>query len=695
MRTIEGRLPFSALAIAVAGLCAADVRAQQLSPPLNDDLANAVEVAGTEFQLDADLGTATRESFEPYSPFHCGHTAWWTWTAPAAGIYQWDSTASSNTVAVAVYRQDNLEDWTPIGSTYLRPAYGMLVPETTGSFQAQAGVRYLIQLDLTRILYFGALFDLNSWCRVTPRGVSVAFRKSDLVAPLNDNFADRVTLTGSNALFSADLSAATGEADEPRVTGAALKRTLWWSWESPGYGSARIRKIGPNAAPVVGIYSGGELASLQLLASSATEFTNTCYRDARAHDSIDWDTVPGGRYEIQVDRFPWFAATAPADLELVFSPAPANDEPAGALPLTGLETSLIVSNTAATRRPGEVAIPTQSGSNSVWFRWTAPARGIVQVTRFAPVRYTDPAYQPTQDAGSDAGYEEWNAVTGMCSPDLVDMHPPPPFVPVFGLFDGSPAQPGESGGPGTILSYGTDGLIAEVPAADDYWIELDGDQNTSGVTPMNLLLTPPPANDDFENRVVLPTESVRVNGRTFAATRQPADPAYLENNTSLDRSVWWEWRAPAAGRWTLFVVRGRGENKFVVYRGAAATTGSEAGSTEYQPVIFDGQAGETFQIGAFALGGLGGNIEFTLTEVAAPVPRLLSVRDEWWGERWVHLQLPDNSGLSYVVDRSDDLSAWTPVVTNANFASHFLDIQSDPGKAGEFFRTRLQDGPGP
>src|SRR5204862_1139189 len=211
----------------------------------------------------------------------------------------------------------------------------------------------------------------------------------------------------------------------------------------------------------------------------------------------------------------------------------------------------------------------------------------------------------------------------------------------------------------------------------------------------NLLLITPPANDNFTNRIALPSAPLRVAGRSFAATREVTDPVYLENNRFLDRSVWWEWRAAAAGRWTLFVVKGGGENKFVGYRGDTPVTQNEAASTANQPLIFECAAGETVQIGVFVLAGFGGNIEFTLTPVVAPTPRLLSVMNYWWGDRSVQLQLPDNSGLSYVVDRSDALATWTPISTNANAWSHVLSIPSDPGKLAEFFRTRLRDSPGP
>jgi hypothetical protein len=59
------------------------------------------------------------------------------------------------------------------------------------------------------------------------------------------------------------------------------------------------------------------------------------------------------------------------------------------------------------------------------------------------------------------------------------------------------------------------------------------------------------------------------------------------------------------------------------------------------------------------------------------------------------LQLPDNSGLTYILERSDDLVAWTPVSTNANAWSHVVSLPSDSSKLAEFFRTRIQGSPVP
>jgi hypothetical protein len=108
---------------------------------------------------------------------------------------------------------------------------------------------------------------------------------------------------------------------------------------------------------------------------------------------------------------------------------------------------------------------------------------------------------------------------------------------VFGLFDQESSLPDRPSAPTSLLTYGINNLIADVFRGRDYWIELDGDQCSSGTTPLNLLLIPVPVNDDFTNRISLPSESVRVRGRTFAATREAADPVYRENDHQLNRSA--------------------------------------------------------------------------------------------------------------------------------------------------------------
>jgi hypothetical protein len=659
-----------------------------LLPPPNDHFTNALEIAGDQFVLSADLGAATREAFEPYpSGGDHGQTAWWSWVAPQAGIMQWTSEESPNTVAVAVFRRDALGQLKPVARTYRRPVTsGWLAPDSNGSFHAETGVRYFIQLDLSG----------DDWLRggmeiipigfpggppPEPRPVRVFFSRSLEMAPANDRFSDRVLLPGTNAVFEAGLSGATGELEEPRVSEEALSRTRWWTWVAPDYGTARIHAT--NEMPVVNIFKQGVLHSLDLLASSATRFGNPCHSYAATRAWLQWDTVPGGRYEIQVDRFPHLLLQDPTMLELGFVFAPANDEPEHAEIITGRDLSLTASTLASTLRPGELKIPTQSGSNSVWYRWTAPASGIVEVTRSEPLRYDDPSHEPGYNSGEGLIII---SPSHPCRGAMVDLNPPPPFVPVFGLFYRSVTSDAPANRPNIFVTYGTNGFIAEIQARE-YWIALDGDRGSSGETPMNLLLIPPPANDHFTNRIVLPSSPVKVTGRTFAATRDASDPLYVEGGQTLRRIVWWEWRAPAAGLCSLVVSRGNNENHFKIFRGQAPLVGNETAGTLHEPVTFMADEGEVFQIGVFARAGFGGNIQFTISSLEPPLIGAMQLEGDR-PQRQARLRLMENAGLPYVIESSPDLVTWTPAFTNTQAWPHWIFVPANR-KSAEFFRTVL------
>src|SRR5207247_7379298 len=100
----------------------------------------------------------------------------------------------------AVYFEDAFEQLTPIATTYRRPVRfslsWVLVPEPTGSFQAEQGHRYLIQVDLT-------LNPLVAQTPSAPRPVALIFTKSELVAPPNNNFASRLPLAVSSSVYIA------------------------------------------------------------------------------------------------------------------------------------------------------------------------------------------------------------------------------------------------------------------------------------------------------------------------------------------------------------------------------------------------------------------------------------------------------------------------------------------------------------
>ena len=675
---------FKALCAALFILGAPLLRAQtNATPPVNDSFTNAIVVTGTDFQLEADLGAATFEANEPDFPFALTFrkTAWWKWTPSENCRIQWNAGQSSNLVAVWIYEVTATNQFEYVAATpWLADHHGYNVPMQYGSLDVRTGKQYLIRLDIARAVPAGVPLFLPSPSLV-PKPVSVHFQKPPGPAPTNDNFGNRILLSGTNITFTADLSAATSETNEPLVAPNSLHHTLWWTWTAPDFGSVTITTRNTNESAALAIYAEATHFPLTSAASSITEYGNQCHAEFGTRGTATWHVAPGARYTIQVDRFLQLADLTPFELELAFNPAPTNDTVEGATLLEGNDISLQVSNLYSTHRTNEPTIPGQSGANSVWFKWTAPTNGILQATRLEPIRYEEPSSTPWE-----IGLISWSTVPIPCN-SYGDIHALPPFIAVFGLFAGDPATPAS---PMPVVAYGTNGITSDVIAGKTYWLQLDGAQDTSGETPLNLLFIPSPLNDSFANRIRLTSESLKVTGRTFAASHEATDPAYSATNALMSRSVWWQWQMPTSGRWTFFVTQGAWDNKFAVYRGTNATGLSEIKNSSNEPIIFEGQAGDVFQIGVFALTTFGGNIEFTLKPVTAPALRFSSGQDYWnQGVRNNRLQLPNNSGLPYVVERSFDLQQWTPVLTNANAWSHPIDLLTEVGLPQTFFRTRL------
>lgn len=659
-------------------VCGAGIQAQITIPvpPLNDQFAGASSVTGANFDLTADLGAATREDFEPFTPCLFGHTAWWTWTAPQTGICAWAADTNTNAVAVTVYRQDSFHQLVLVEAPFWKASTNRAVIAPYGSFPAEKDITYYLQLDIPADIVSGIWWPFLPFDRTYPAHAQFACITN--AAPLNDAFEQRATLKGSNAVFSGNLFAATGEPGEPRLPGDAMLRTLWWHWDAPGQGTARLQCLNPKDIPVVGIFQRGQLGQLQLVTCSGTEFGNSLYRCWRARTELRWQVAAGQSFEIAVDRYPEMDPAADFAFTLDWIPPQTNDNYATPQWLAGTDISLVVSNTFATHTPDETLFYGTNFTQSAWFAWRATDAGVVQISTDEPVRFDDPSWS-LLPIGSVVIYQPsdpwWTA--------LEDLHPLPPFIPVWGALC-SGAHSTNIAGPSEQV------LWADASLGDELRICLGGKAGTAGETPFYFLLTPPPANDHFTNRIRLPSAPVQVKGRTFAASIDATDPWVAQLYIAY-RSVWWEWQAPSAGIWALQIGGQDGSNLFAIYRGAKATHETEIKHGQYHPLLFDAAAGEFFQIGVFSSQiSWGGNVEFTLTQA---VPPGLNLRRYTPGADFsqsltFHI-LPQNP-FAYWIESSTDLANWTPVWTNGPYASEELELTIYGSSPHRFFRTRLR-----
>ena len=665
--------------------------------PVNDDSAHATVVSGPQFTLAADLGGATREIFEPasaeiYGPY--GQTVWWKWVAPDTGVWIWDAAHGSNAVTVTVLTRDAFDEWNVLTETYLRPvaAAGGLIgtptiaPDLTGSFPAAAGDSYWLRLDGVSNSG-GILFPMHD--PLGPYPVSVTFTRLIEPTPLNDAMANRRHLGpesgGTN--FSGLLAAATSEPDEPRAHPASVGRTLWWDWLAPCRGTARIVIDETNQAPLLVVYRRSAWERLEALASSSTEFGNECTRFWHARPSFEWDTTEGESYLIQADAFPEFDRSQPFHARLAFTPAPTNDLFETPIEVQGLDWQLIATNEGATRTAGEPALPGQPGGSSVWFRWLLPSPGLVQVTTNEPTRFAEPGVEvlPPGGGGSTGGVFTWSA--GPCSGSFEDLHPRPPYSPVLGLFDRFGTV-----GNRPILQYRSHATneVWTVVQGGELWIQMDGPEGVTGTNPLQGRLTPPPPNDARAARIVLPSQPVRVTGRTAGATLEVGETLPAAVGSAPRNSVWWEWSAPSAGLWVLRVRAGHLDNVFGLHRSpSAGALDSMVNWTANAPLAFVAAAGETFQIGVFSVAGTGGNVEFQITEaVMPPLTPPVWKYDGAGGYQWVIGGLK-GWDLPVKAETSADLREWTPVAIDWFPGAEDFRVLLDPTAPAAFLRLRV------
>lgn len=324
------------------------------TPPVNDNFSAAIDL-GDERPV-AVTGTnanATAEAGEPEHAFNAAvRSVWWKWTAPVTTTVSVNTLGSSIDTVLAVYTGTAVDALTLIEAN--DDATGGTL-QSGLSFAAVAGTSYYIAVD-----------GFN--------GASGALQLTvNLVAPPNDQFANRRTLGNAVALSVAGTNAgATTEAGEPEHAGRAANHTVWWSWTAPVTMDTMVSTLGADFDPVLAVYTGGSVKTLTLVESN----DNVSGLDANSR--VVFRAVAGMTYHLVVGSA---VAEAMGDFGFTIArttivPAPANDAFAAAADLASVFSATInATSTGATAEAGE---PSHAGSlprGSVWWRWTAPFAG--------------------------------------------------------------------------------------------------------------------------------------------------------------------------------------------------------------------------------------------------------------------------------------------------------------------------------
>jgi sugar lactone lactonase YvrE len=494
--------------------------------------------------------------------------------------------------------------------------------------------------------YFGRAVDNDGVTSDTP-AVLV-----QLAGPAGDEFYRPFELAGLDATARFSNHTATVQRFEtPLLTGAS-QQTVWWTWTAPTNGIYHVTTRGSSFDTVLGIYTGTNIAALTKVGLNNDALLIS------PSSLVKFTGIAGRQYRIVVDGFRGAVGNVQLTLtlETPLPTPPPNDAFSNRLPLAGSEVNLNGVNVAATSESGEPGHAGLPAGPSVWFEWTAPTNGTVQVV-LGPV-----------------SFDSVLAVYTLTGTTLSTLR----------ALTGNDDDP--TGGVGSrVLFHGV--------AGTRYYIAVTGYAGATGTFAMRLeqTLQPegPPANDDFVHRIPMQGARWQVEGSNVGATVEPQEPR--PSLQSSRATVWWSWRASGSGKAYIVVVGGGFTARVAVMTGTAVnaleTLVISMDSAINVAVDFDAVAGRDYAIAVDGTSGstgpfllffdapsVLGTSRITLGRSPGGAPALISAGD-WSG--------------TGVILRSTDFDTWQPISTNV-FTPGVAVPLPEFQQPMEFFRLQIE-----
>jgi Bacterial pre-peptidase C-terminal domain/Bacterial Ig domain len=319
--------------------------------PSNDNFANPAQFAGLGVSSFGYISGATIEANEPMWYAAGNATAWWSWTAPVSCSAVVLTTGSTPRASAVVYTGSALTNLTLVaypsqpfdavaGTTYLIQVYGnaagggvqltvtaapvLTIQTPFDGLTVPAGMNVPINasaMDLDgRIIGLNCYEDgipvastTNSTLNITwsnmPAGIhqvmlyatdnSGLMTYSNLTVtaqPPNDNFADRIPITGAPLTVLGTNAGASTEPGEPEFAG----NSVWWSWTAKSNGFVTILadlvdSYGYRRTPPLAVYTGNSISNL---VTTASDDGSSDFFGASAQ--VSFEATAGVAYQIAV-----------------------------------------------------------------------------------------------------------------------------------------------------------------------------------------------------------------------------------------------------------------------------------------------------------------------------------------------------------------------------------------------------------
>jgi hypothetical protein len=237
------------------------------------------------------------------------HTLRWvysnntTFVSLTNGIWVDQVSLAAGTIPPAIFEH-------PVGATVLRGQAVSLAVQAGGtpplSFQwfrngvsvGASGTNSVLSLSFVEATDAGSYSVRvgNSLGTVTSSNATLTVLP---VPPVNDDFANRTPLTGTNAVVGY-THGAYRELDEPNHAGMLGGQTVWWSWVAPASGNFRLRAASTNLLTplIAAVYRGNSVNALTEVDSAVgTVLTNASFSSV----ALTFSATAGTSYAVVID----------------------------------------------------------------------------------------------------------------------------------------------------------------------------------------------------------------------------------------------------------------------------------------------------------------------------------------------------------------------------------------------------------
>lgn len=513
--------------------------------PVNDDRTHPTSLTDASVVLQVDLDGATLEPGESYGVPAVRRSVWYRWTAPTNGVALLSVAGSPNPSAVGGV--------TVVRDTGLPDTVLLAVGEFEGSTPVSAG-------EILNLMV-GDAYGPDA---------AVTFRLRFVPTPSNDRWTGAQTIPNDGSEIYGTGLGATSDVTE-QIAGGWPAIWYTWTATANGRASVRVRSLDPletayfplvfrglpqntgtwvDSLSDIPVVAGESLTLIYPLAPDAfslrMEFSTATLEVAPSNEVVagtpasvqvvvtpqdgdirevefvsngetvasdatppyEWDagSLPAGRYTLSA-RLIRRGGESSDIPPIPFLVRPTNDDFVAANILEGTFAEQQVHIASATTEPGEPGHVGQPARNSVWWRWTAPRNGGIDV-RIAGTN------------GFSSG--ELLAVYSGTSLDALNV------------------EGGSKFGRVTLL----------VRTGITYWIAVSADQPNPDNAPriLTFQLLPESPNDRFADATPLAGNPITVSAFAGGASSEPGEwviPPWQ------DQSLWWSWTAPSGGFLTV------------------------------------------------------------------------------------------------------------------------------------------------